>query len=177
VSESGERNEAEGRQVELKTEMGLIFSNLRIGADVGSTVPLLAQSGISSNGVMLAGSGFIVSRPEACELGYGAEPGLEAIIRDYRNGRDLTTQPREVMVVDAFRETAETLRKKHPRTFQYLLDHVKPLREENNRKSFRDRWWIFGEPRKKIRPALETLSRYIATVETAKHRVFQFLPE
>jgi hypothetical protein len=35
--------------------------------------------------------------------------------------------------------------------------------------------WIFGEPRKDLRPALDGLPRYIATVETAKHRVFQFL--
>src|SRR5690606_16400731 len=33
----------------------------------------------------------------------------------------------------------------------------------------------FGEPRKDLRPALVNLPRYIATVETAKHRVFQFL--
>ncbi|MCZ7655260.1 MAG: hypothetical protein M5R42_14815 [Rhodocyclaceae bacterium] len=33
---------------------------------------------------------------------------------------------------------------------------------------------MFGEPRK-LRPTLVGLSRYIATVETAKHRVFQFL--
>jgi hypothetical protein len=36
-------------------------------------------------------------------------------------------------------------------------------------------WWIFGEPRRELRPALDGLPRYIATVETAKHRVFQFL--
>ena len=36
-------------------------------------------------------------------------------------------------------------------------------------------WWIFGEPRQELRPALEGLPRYIATVETTKHRVFQFL--
>ena len=34
---------------------------------------------------------------------------------------------------------------------------------------------LFGRPRSEIRPALEGLSRYIATVETAKHRAFQFL--
>ncbi|MGB6326984.1 MAG: type IIL restriction-modification enzyme MmeI, partial [Methylocella sp.] len=36
-------------------------------------------------------------------------------------------------------------------------------------------WWIFGEPRRELRLALKGLPRYIATVETAKHRVFQFL--
>ena len=35
---------------------------------------------------------------------------------------------------------------------------------------------MFGEPRRTFRPALEGLNRYIGTTETAKHRIFQFLP-
>jgi hypothetical protein len=52
---------------------------------------------------------------------------------------------------------------------------VKPERDTNNRASYRENWWIFGEPRKDLRPALEGLLRYITTIETAKHRFFQFL--
>ncbi len=48
-------------------------------------------------------------------------------------------------------------------------------RDWNNRESYRRNWWVFGEPRAELRPALRSLQRYIATVETAKHRVFQFL--
>ena len=36
-------------------------------------------------------------------------------------------------------------------------------------------WWLFGEPRKGFRSVSEGLSRYIATVETSKHRFFTFL--
>ena len=42
-------------------------------------------------------------------------------------------------------------------------------------KSYKNNWWIFGEPRGEFRPALVRITRYIATVETAKHRIFQFL--
>ncbi len=52
---------------------------------------------------------------------------------------------------------------------------MKPERDQNNRATYRDNWWIFGEPRRDLRPALAGLPRYIATVETAKHRLFQFL--
>jgi hypothetical protein len=55
------------------------------------------------------------------------------------------------------------------------LEAVKPERDRNNRETYRDNWWVFGEPRSEFRPALEGLSRYIATVETAKHRWFRFL--
>jgi hypothetical protein len=38
-----------------------------------------------------------------------------------------------------------------------------------------ERWWTFGKPRQELRAAMAKIDRYIATVETAKHRVFQFL--
>jgi Fe2+ or Zn2+ uptake regulation protein len=55
------------------------------------------------------------------------------------------------------------------------LATVKPERDANRDKDISARWWLFGRTRDEIRPALEGLPRYIATVETAKHRVFQFL--
>jgi hypothetical protein len=60
--------------------------------------------------------------------------------------------------------------------YEHVLLHVKPERDQNNRATYRDNWWIFGEPRRELRPALHNLPRYIATVETAKHRVFTFVP-
>ena len=56
-----------------------------------------------------------------------------------------------------------------------MVDHVKPERDTNNRQSYRDNWWIHGEARGQFRPALIGLRRYIATVETSKHRFFVFL--
>ncbi|MCU0570825.1 MAG: hypothetical protein MUF49_30180 [Oculatellaceae cyanobacterium Prado106] len=64
---------------------------------------------------------------------------------------------------------------KYPKAYQWIYERVKPERDQNNRKSYRDNWWIFGEPRISFRPALKDLNYYIATVETAKHRVFVFL--
>lgn len=52
---------------------------------------------------------------------------------------------------------------------------MKPERDRNNRAAYRDNWWIFGEPRRDLRAALEGLNRYIVTVETAKHRWFRFM--
>ena len=62
-----------------------------------------------------------------------------------------------------------------PEVYQHILQTVKPERDANKRDSYKRLWWIHGEPRKDLRPALANLPRYIATVETAKHRIFQFL--
>jgi hypothetical protein len=55
------------------------------------------------------------------------------------------------------------------------LLHVKPTRDANNRASRRDNWWLFGENQPKMRSAISGLGRFIATADTAKHRIFQFL--
>src|SRR5690606_32650688 len=75
----------------------------------------------------------------------------------------------------AFGFSAEELRERQPRVYQLLLERVKPERDQNNRAGYKNNWWFFGEPRKTLRKQLAGLPRYIATVETAKHRTFQFL--
>ncbi len=177
ASENKGDEEAEGRRVEFNMDRGMIFANLRTGADVAGAVALKANGGISSNGVMLAGDGFIVTPVEARALGLGTTLHLDAHIRHYRNGRDLTGNPRGVMVLDMLGLTDAEVRTKFPSVFQHLMDKVKPVRDQNKRPAIRNKWWLFGEPRKGIRPALNSLNRYIATVETTKHRLFQFLPQ
>jgi hypothetical protein len=106
-----------------------------------------------------------------------SRPGLEEFIRHYRNGRDLAQRARGVMVIDLFGLEVDQVRKRFPEVYQYLLSAVKPERDRNNRESYRLNWWVFGEPRRELRPALADLTRFIATVDTARHRVFQFLPK
>ncbi len=78
-------------------------------------------------------------------------------------------------MIDAFGLTAEQLRAQFPAVYQWLLERVKPERDQNNRPGRREKWWLFGETNPKLREQLDGLPRYIATVETAKHRSFQFL--
>jgi hypothetical protein len=147
---------------------------------------LLANEALCSPGVKLHGAGFIVSPDTAQALGLGRRPGLEAHIRPYRNGRDLTARPRGALVVDLLGLDAGEVRERFPEVYQHVKLTVKEAkdatgrlvgRDANNRQSYRDLWWVFGEPRRELRPALSGLQRYIATVETAKHRVFQFLDQ
>ncbi|ALW86883.1 DNA methyltransferase [Hymenobacter sedentarius] len=161
--------------VELVEADGVINSDFTTGADVAGAQALKANEGISSNGMMLAGSGFIVTEAQAHALGLGTVAGLETRIRPYRNGKDLTARPRGVYLVDLFGLTEAEAIREYPAVYQHLYTHVKPERDNNNRKKLKEIWWQFGETRKGLRLALKGLPRYIATPETAKHRIFQFL--
>ncbi|PZU84001.1 MAG: class I SAM-dependent DNA methyltransferase [Chelatococcus sp.] len=171
-------------EIELTERTGRIHADLTIGVDLSLTTALRASDGLCSRGMSLHGSGFIVTLAEAQALGLGRRPGLEDHIRPYRNGRDLMARAREVMVIDLFGLTVEQVRERFPEVYQHVKRTVKEEkdadgkvigRDANRRDGYRLNWWTFGEPRRELRPALAHLQRYIATVETAKHRVFQFL--
>lgn len=162
-------------EVTLTTQTGRIFANLKIGADIAGSEVLQANQDITSMGVMLAGSGFIVTKEQARSLGLGTVPGLEKYIRDYRNGRDLVGVSRMVKVLDFSGFSSEELRDSFPQSYQWIVEHVKPDRDSKRDKAFRERWWLFGRVRPALREMTAELPRYIATGETAKHRIFQFL--
>ena len=172
---SEQRGHDDAADVVLQVRRGTINADLTIGSNATQAHPLAANRGLSSRGVSLHGAGFIVTPEEAKTLGLGRVPGLEQHILLYRHGRDLTGKPRGAMVIDLFGLTEHEVRQRFPEVYQWILERVKPEREQNNRGSYRDSWWIFGEPRRDFRPAITGLPRYIATVETARHRVFQFL--
>ena len=164
-------------QVRLAERYGVLHADLRIGAAIATAAALRAVEGLSGNGVMLAGSGFIVTNDEASSMGWGSDATLDAHIRAYRNGKDLTDRPRGVRVIDLFGMQAEEVRARFPEVYQWVVERVKPDRDQNNRPKLRNQWWIFGEPRRLLRESLQGLARYIATVETSKHRHFQFLDQ
>ena len=162
-------------EITLEARSGPINADLTIGVDVTRAEALLANEGLCSPGVKLHGAGFIVSPEQATHLGLGRRAGLESHIRPYRNGRDLTSRPRGVMVIDLFGLSSDEVRQRFPEVYQHVLATVKPEREIPKVVNYLDRWWEFGVPRQGLRAALAGLPRYIATVETAKHRIFQFL--
>jgi hypothetical protein len=161
--------------IELSTKLGRLNPDLTIGTNVASCAPLHANEGLSSRGMMLFGSGFIVSNEQAISLGLDSRQGLEHYIRPYLNGRDLNARSRGLMVIDLFGLEPDEIRRKYPEVYQHILTNVKPERDRNRDKDIKSRWWLFGRTRDEIRPALNDLSRYIVTVETSRHRFFVFL--
>lgn len=172
---SEREGEEDARIVELARRVGVIHPNLTIGANVVGVTALQANGGISQRGFELGNSGFIVTPAEAETIGLGREPGLERHIRDYRNGRDLTDRPRGVMVIDLNGLTADEVRSRYPAVFQWVYERVKPERDHNRNPRLQRDWWLHRGLRKDLRQMIMGLPRFIATVETAKHRTFQFL--
>lgn len=165
----------EGLLVKLTEEKGLIHPDVRIGANVASCLPLQSNALIANRGVIPHGEGMSVTLEEAVKLGLGEIQGLEHRIRPYRNGKDVTSKPRGIFVLDMYGLSADQVRDMYPAVFQHLLERVKPDRDLNPRASRRENWWLFAENQPKMRAAIAGLDRYLVTVQTSKHRFFVFL--
>lgn len=152
--------------VALNNQKGKLFSNLNIGADVGNAVILASNNLISNRGMIPHGEGFLVTPEQGGKLDGGA------LMRPYRNGRDLASKPRNVYVLDTFSLSERDLKTHYPETWQWLFERVKPKRDQNTRKSRRENWWLFGENQPRLRSSLIGLDSYIATVQTSKHKYF-----
>ncbi|RYF85523.1 MAG: class I SAM-dependent DNA methyltransferase, partial [Chitinophagaceae bacterium] len=162
-------------EVSFSESVGKIHSDLTIGANIASVHTLKSNENISSRGVQLIGAGFIVNKEEAERIGLNRRSGIENFIKEYKNGKDLTSTTREVMAIDLYGLKIDEVKTLFPELYQWIYERVKPERDQNNRESYKKNWWIHGEARGNFRPALEGLNRYVATVETSKHRFFTFL--
>ena len=153
---------------------GVIRSDLRIGADIFSVSAIKSNINIGHKGVTVLGKGFFLTHKEVDDL-LKIEPNAEKVIRTLYKGKDITDTPRNLKVFDLFGLTEREIQKNYPNTYQRIKERVFPVRAVQKGKTSRDNWWIFTRPRPQLREALANLDRYIATVETARHRVFIFL--
>jgi hypothetical protein len=158
-----------------ETVAARLNSDLTVHADVSRAAgePLRANRGLSSQGFTLVGEGFRLNPDEGQRL--AEHPEHAGVVKQIMNGRDLTTRPRGIYTID-FALMSEEAARSYPVLYDLVRDRVLPARAANKRESYARYWWRFGETRSGLRSALEGLPRYIVTVETAKHRVFQFMP-
>ncbi|MGM0574341.1 MAG: class I SAM-dependent DNA methyltransferase [Myxococcota bacterium] len=152
-----------------------IHADLSYGADVSSAVPLEANANLSFQGMNLVGKGFRVTDEDIRTMGFDPDD-LPPVIRPYLNASELMRKRQHRKVIDAYGYTAEELADAYPTVHQWLFDYVKPHRDQNRRKGYREKWWMFGEARGKLRRALEGLERYIAVPRVARQRTAVLMP-
>ena len=94
------------------------------------------------------------------------------VVRPLCNAMDLTRRNGDRWIIDFGAAMSEVDASLFESPFEYVVKYVKPIRESNNRETYRKYWWRHGEPRVGMRSALMRLPRYITTPAVAKHRVF-----
>ncbi|MGA2110606.1 MAG: DNA methyltransferase [Anaerolineales bacterium] len=93
------------------------------------------------------------------------------VVRPVASAVDLVQASRNMWTIDFGLMGIEEA-SKYELPFEYLKRTVYPIRKKNRRKSYRDKWWRFAEPRPGMRGALTGKSRFLATPGVSKHRLF-----
>lgn len=93
------------------------------------------------------------------------------VIKPWVNGLDLTRRPRDMWIID-FTAMTEEEASGYSVPWNHVLEHVRPVRINSARRSYREKWWQFMETRPKMLAALNGQKRYICTPTVAKYRTF-----
>lgn len=164
----GDLPEDKADRVKLRFKaVDLILSNLKTGIDVTKAHSLKSNSDIASKGFELGGIGFQLDRENLKIL-------ETEIIHPFLTGRDLAQSPEERYVIDVNHLSEQELELKYPKTYQWLIENVKPVRDINNDLRLRREWWRYRRSNAIMRDGIQDLDGYILTPRTAKHRCFTF---
>jgi type II restriction/modification system DNA methylase subunit YeeA len=99
------------------------------------------------------------------------------VLRPWANGMDLTRRYSSTWIIDFGTDMQEKQAALYEAPFEYVLRHVKPMRENLRRDGHRKYWWRHGETRPGLRRAIAQFDRFIATSMVSKHRFFVWLPK
>ena len=155
-----------------------INPDLTARVDVTGAQRLKENEGLCFLGMMKAGPFDIDAQTAKTMLEAPINPNDRPnsdVVKRRLGGQDVVKRPRDIWIIDFGVDTPEEESALYEIPFEYVKQHVKPIRDTNRRKSMRVRWWIHGEARPGLRKAIENFHRCIVTPEVAKHRIFSWM--
>ncbi|MCJ7502762.1 MAG: class I SAM-dependent DNA methyltransferase [Acidobacteriia bacterium] len=151
-----------------------INSDLTAEIDVTGAAQLEENNGVCFMGPSAKGP-FDIDYQTACSMldapvNVNNCPNSD-VVRPVATGVDLVRKSRNKWTID-FGTMSVDKAVQYELPFEYLKQHVYPIRSKNRRSAYAKRWWQYGEVRPGMRKALEHKTRYISTPAVSKHRVF-----
>ena len=153
-----------------------INANLTAGVDLTRVHRLAENLGMGFQGNIKAGP-FDIPNSLAQDMLARPNPHNKSnsdVIKPWVNARDITDRSREMYIID-FGNMSFEQAVMYEAPFEYVNEHVRPLREENRDKRMRTYWWLLGRNRGEFQAAINSLSRFMVTPRVAKHRIFAWV--
>jgi type II restriction/modification system DNA methylase subunit YeeA len=154
-----------------------INSNLTSGVNVTGASRLSENEGVAFV-ADIKGGPFDITESQAEAMLNAPNPDGRSnrdVVRRWVNGADITRRGRGMWIIDFGVNTTMAEAALYELPFEYVKAHVKPMRDPNRRKRYRELWWLHLEPGAGMRAALQGLERYVVTPVNAKHRIFAWL--
>lgn len=156
----------------------------------GTAFQLVANHDFSFKGVDIGGIGFVLAPDEAAAL-IGKDTRNKDVLFPFLNGENLNSRPDQSparWVINFFDWALDTEHddSKNPKGSPYAVDYpdcltvvqekVKPEREKNNRKLYRDNWWQYAERRPGLQKAIAGMERVLIRSRVSNINSMVFVP-
>lgn len=137
-------------------------------------VKLEANGGIAYQGSVVLGMGFTMPTAEALDICAINPEYKGSVLLPYLSGRDLNSSPTHSTDrwVICFWDWAIEEAKQYEPLYSKVLADVKPERDVQNRKAYRERWWRFAE----LQAPIYRKTGRLAYSDGASSRLADFVP-
>ncbi len=159
------------------TQTENINPDLSSASDLTIAIPLLENKKLGFRGNQKGGP-FDINSELAYNMLRAPNPNGRPnsdVVKPWVNGFDVTRRNRNMWLIDFGTNMPLESASLYEEPFEYVKNYVYPVRKDNNRKAYRERWWIHAEARPSMRSAIAALSRFIVTPHVSKHRLFAWL--
>ena len=168
------KGEWRGKRVLDGREVPVISAYFEDSLDAGEPRPIAENADHVFQGSIFLGDGFLLSHEEADHMKQ-RNLRLEKVIFPVMNGQEVNNRPDQApgrQIINFFDwslEKAETFGE----TFDHVRQLVKPERAKDNRALYRDRWWQYAEPRRKLTAKAGLIAHcFVATATTGNISAF-----
>jgi hypothetical protein len=146
-----------------------ITPSLREGSKHRQAHVLVGNQGVAFMGNNVNGPGFLLTEKEAHKL-LESEPKNALVVKRYLTGDDLVSRPDMApsrWIID-FNQMSLEKASEFTEAMAIVRERVKPNRDKNNSKRYRDFWWQYSATVPQMRKAIAELPRYGVACITGK---------
>ncbi len=139
--------------------------------------PLAANAERCGQGVIISGSGFVLTPDEASGI-IDSEPFCQEVIFPYIGGKELNERPdlSHARYVIDFGDWPLEKAKEYGQCYERVRALVYPQRSQHKRKAYRERWWQYAERQASLLARTSSLSRVLVKAKTSRTWAFAFIP-
>jgi Eco57I restriction-modification methylase/MmeI, target recognition domain len=171
------KGEWTGRRVLDGSDVDFISAFLDDNPDGGEPRTLTENADRIFQGSIFLGDGFLLTHEEAEQLIKEDTRNLEVIF-PVINGQEANNKPDQApgrSIINFF-DWEMVKAQEYELPFGIVEEKVKPKRAKDNRALYRNRWWQYAEPRRKLREALPGINFCFIAAATTKYLNFSAAP-
>jgi hypothetical protein len=153
-------------------EVRSISPGLTEAVDVTAARRLAGNAGICFMGVTPGNAEFVLTDEERAEI-LARDPGSAPVIRPFLIGRDVNREldQRPTRWIIDFGAMPKEEAEAYVGAMRHVRKHVYPIRKDNRREIYAERWWRFVEARPGLRSALSGLEHALVIPCVAPHLI------